>query len=139
MTLGPGVAVACHGLAQKAFPPHGLPASPDEASAGDDLRVAVVDGLAFEAQRVPLHAAVPCGASTASVKGRRAAAARAALRVEADTASAPQTHRALPSGARPASCPGHRREVRPLPPGLDLAPSGGRGGRAAPRTDLSPG
>lgn len=101
----------------------GPPASPDEASAGDDLRVAVVDGLAFEAQRVPLHAAVPCGASTASVKGRRAAAARAALRVEADMASAPQTHRALPSGARPASCPGHRREVRPLPPAWTSRPA----------------
>lgn len=49
----------------------GPPASPDEASAGDDLRVAVVDGLAFEAQRVPLHAAVPCGAVHSEREGSK--------------------------------------------------------------------
>lgn len=134
MTLGPGVAVACHGLVQKALPAHLMKPLREMISAWQSLTVSPL-----RLSESPFTQRFPAGASTASVKGRRAAAARAALRVEADTASAPQTHRALPSGARPASCPGHRREVRPLPPGLDLAPSGGRGGRAAPRTDLSPG
>lgn len=35
------------------------PRAPDEAPAGDDLRVAVVDGLPLQAQRVPFHTAVP--------------------------------------------------------------------------------
>lgn len=134
MTLGPGVAVACHGLAQKALPPHLMKPLREMISAWQSLTVSPL-----RLSESPFTQRFPAGPSTASVKGRRAAAARAALRVEVDMASAPQTHRALPSGARPASCPGHRREVRPLPPGLDLAPSGGRGGRAAPRTDLSPG
>lgn len=39
--------------------PSGVGCLPDEAPAGDDLGVAVVDGLALQAQRVPLHTAVP--------------------------------------------------------------------------------
>lgn len=39
MTLGPGVAVACHGLAQKAFPPHLMKPLREMISAWQSLTV----------------------------------------------------------------------------------------------------